>query len=403
MGTTASSHVGRAEVTSKSISFQKCLVATWKIPDWQLSPTGLVHDSSDDWTWVSSFNSKRSRGLLRTYCGTHPDVSPVFENRELQVAASGLALVPASRRSRELQLLAHLDNNLISVSALGDVRPVEYACSRSSWGHRSIVAVACDSRGHIAHISYGVRTVYVHALSLPSIVCDYTVPRERDVNITANLHRTCPRPCYGAPTISASQMCGGENLLFWTRLVALTYDSQDRLYVLDLNMQDTTRLILWLYDTVTSEWQWAADLSYAYQDVQVAVDEPFYVSVDAFRDRAYVAHSTCVHVAELKRTTHLLAGHGRVGGRTNGPGNDARFGVLRSCALRTRPLDLARDVAPTVTAIRMATADIDTGYPWPHGISDIVEQYARGLGDPAVGLLLADHRNRTIRQLDFLS
>jgi hypothetical protein len=299
---------------------------------------------------------------------------------------SGVTLVSVGHRVGDHWLLAHLDNRLVSISTRGTVRRVEYKSLRSLREHQSIVAIACDSHGRVAHINYGVHTVYVHTLRLPSIVCN-----------------TCPRPCYGALTISASQMCGGENLLFWTRLVAITYDSQDRLYVLDLNMQDITRLILWAYDTVTSEWQWAVDLSYAYQDVQVAVDEPFYVSVDAFQDRVYVAHGTCVHVAELQGKAHLLAGHGRLSGRANGPGNDARFGALRSCALRTRPLDLARDVAPTVTAIRMATADIYTSYPWPHGISEIVEQYTRGLGDPAVGLLLADHRNRTIRQLDFLT
>jgi hypothetical protein len=186
--------------------------------------------------------------------------------------------------------------------------------------------------------------------------------------------------------------------------------------------------------------------------------EPAFVAVDTFRGRVYVAYSTCVHVVQLaadggatigancdrdgtltcnfwspgarvsngwrppRATTHdtdcsgdtddtesgpvcmalgrvqLVAGHVSERGKIEGQGARARFENISGCAIRTRPLDTTRDVAPLVAAIHRGVSG--TGARWPPGVADIVEAYARGTGSPVVAIILSDCGGQCLRQID---
>jgi uncharacterized membrane protein YgcG len=213
---------------------------------------------------------------------------------------------------------------------------------------------------------------------------------------------------------------------------------------------------------IACEWSIVADFTDAFSRAWFASDDAVCLAVDAFRCRAYVANATKVHVARLASsdsrgarcddyksgafseyngdpnfgayrgasgfgggfgsggfggggfgggddfvdlgvsgvsgaTVELLAGQPTCQGHIDGPGGTAVFSSIRGCAIRTRPVDARLDIAPVVAAIRDAS-----GKSWPPGVLELVEQYARGVGRPAASLVVSDHGNRCIREIELL-
>jgi hypothetical protein len=414
METTVSRLPKRDDGVDSSAPFQRCVVTTWNVPGGPFSAGALAHDSTEGLTYVVNNGSIVSDNLLRVYQGAHPEkikVGNVFDDHDVDPVmqnARGIALVPISQRTPGHLLLAHLHGNIYSLSTQNGIRHLEHE-PRRPWGIRPIItALASDSRGRIAQINDGTCTVYLRTLDVPVAQCECNAWFDADTETVKQIScATCPKPRCRVPTIVAETVCGGVNLSCWRRLVSVAFDSQDTLYVLDLNDQKRERtLVVWSYDSDTTKWTVAADLTWAYRNVLVIPEDPFILVVDAYRQRTFVAHGTYVHMTLLNTstkddTTVLLVGDKRLSGRTDGSGNNIRFASLRGCALRTRPLDPAYDIAPVVMAIRTAVAGTRDQY-WPPGVADIVEQYARGFGDPAIGLLVSDAGNRAIRQIDFL-
>jgi hypothetical protein len=421
----------------RSVSSLKCVVTTWAVPDGRFWAGSLAHCSKTGATYVASGSVDQSRDFLRVYDGVQPSViTPVSDfhqgvlSSRVLLHASSIMFVSPTRHNAGHRIVVSVGNIFYAVSHLSirRIRQVSgglLQMDQSPFTPMATVAATYDSRGRIAQIMHNICAVYLHTLHVPLATCMH-------VGVMCSSDEECPEPYYAAPTIISTIICGDRNISIWTRLVAIAFDSEDRLYVLDVNVRTVT---LWRYDptipkecalasipkecalasipkecalaSISNEWTLAADLTTAYKDVQIAGDDSFALVVDAFRQRAFVAHATCVHVTQLDHvgsnsTTCLLAGHPYLQGQTNGSRNEASFASLRGCALRTSPLDHARDIAPVVSAIRMATvADATNHIPWPVGIADIVEQYARGFGDPAIGLLLSDYGNRAVRQLNF--
>jgi hypothetical protein len=224
--------------------------------------------------------------------------------------------------------------------------------------------------------------------------------------------------------------------------------ADDRLYVLDCSPYEGGRALLFRSSAIATDvctdklarctWTAVADFTAAFARAQMApIVDGMFLALDEFGCRAYVANGTHVHVALLADDScengtgggydigaadarlagsdaglavgELLAGDRKRRGTTDGSGKTARFSRISGCAIRTRPLDLALDVAPKVAAIRAATAAMQLSaegslapaspQPWPPGIADLVEEYARLVALPAASLIVTDRDSRCVREI----
>jgi hypothetical protein len=368
----------------------------------------------------------------------------------LQVHAWPPFAVPATRRAASLTETGWCSSNSVIVHDAGEIyRSIRHGDCTSISHHlrqpQRMSAIAVDSRGHLAHIERDAPVadfdiLWVHAirgLGLPDSNGsadddggDRIAKSERlapPVGLLRWQQLSCP-PIDDAVHVTKD----GRREPKWMGLVAVAFDADDRIYVIDRGV--TTRRCH-LYQSraplarpthlpslalagteVPCEWTLVADLSAALARSHFGNLGSVFLAIDTFRRRAYVAHSTCVYVACLDDSCggrdqvpavrialgrfEILAGHSLMNGDRDGSGTQALLADITGCAIRTRPICETRDVAPVVGAIRAFTAI--GGGRWPPGVAEIVESYARASGLPAASLVLSDHGGRRMRQIDLL-
>lgn len=284
------------------------------------------------------------------------------------------------------------------------------------------------------------------------VVGDHELPAPTDARADIR------SPTSASSSTSASSPSSSSSPSGWELPCAMAFGADDRLYVLDCSEYVGGRALLFRSSAIETDgggggdngggsggggggdggsdnklarcnWTAIADFTAAFSRAEMSpMIGGAFLAIDGFRCCAYVANAMHVHAVRFDASESsdnsgsalpigvLFAGDKNRRGATDGTrGRAARFSRISGCAIRTRPIDAALDIEPRVAAIRNATANVGVGHvrtgggsnddrrsqpqPWPPGVADLVEEYARPAALPAESLVVSDLDNRCVREI----
>ena len=193
---------------------------------------------------------------------------------------------------------------------------------------QGIAAMAVDSRGHLAHVERNASIADFDILWLHKVGRLGSSDADDDSSSCITRSERIAPPRVVPATNDAIRVDeNGHSRAKWMGLVAVAFDADDRVYVLDrgcatgcarlyqsraplaepIRTESLTPspmppvgLLRWPDAEVPCAWNLVADLSVMFAHAQYdRRKEEVFLAVDAFRRRVYIAHATCVYVVHL--------------------------------------------------------------------------------------------------------
>ena len=422
-----------------------CTISEWETIPCLYSQTALAYDDIDDVCLLSGrsnqpnplFVGRSVTGeplvvsphpplAVHVYPNPNPNPNSNPHNADPGYITSMVMVAPrAARLAGHHMLVNHTTRGLCALSSRYEICAVE---ERTATPYLRLVS-ATNTRGDIAEHRTGGRTIQLGRIAYPDAICDSAT------HVKCVGPGLCSHATYRPPRVLHTVSVYSHS---WRQVVAIAYDSQDKLYALDV-FNNCMRLFIRNVDECRCDrrcdrltwdsgdcvchrsandggWRVVA----AFKWPHVMNDAPFTVCVAAFRQRAYIAHDIHVRVLHYSHSyappientrqiqihrcveTALLVGRPSPQTFFQSDCTEAHrltTNFIRHCILVTRTPDQKLDIEPFVCAIRSATGPRQHSSPWPPGIANIVEEYARGFGMPAASILVLGAH--TVRRFAF--